>query len=90
MCEEAPYVSPPPDAEGPYKYYLLGNVRPVRVTCNARGRACCTEAPDRAHGGALKIDHELWGRILASPEVETITKAEFVERCRRAVRRANE
>jgi hypothetical protein len=88
MCEKAPYISPPPDADGPYEYYLLGNIRPVRLMQNEHGRDICAEAPDPTDGGALKIDNVLIGRIMASPEVETITKDEFVERCRRAVDRA--
>lgn len=80
MSEDSPYISPPPDADGPYEYYLLGNVRPVRVIRNEAGRQIGAEAPDPADG-VLKIDNVLLSRILISPEVEEITKAEFVELC---------
>jgi hypothetical protein len=87
MSDEKPYVSPPPDADGPYKYYLLGNIRPVRVIHNERGLPCGAEAPDSADGGRLKIDNVLMSRILSSPEVEDLTKQEFVELCQRALLR---
>jgi hypothetical protein len=84
-----PYVSPPPDADGNYKYYLLGNVRPVRLTYNAKKLPIASEAPDPSDGGALKIDNELIGRIMSSPEVEDISRDEFVELCRRAASRSS-
>ena len=86
MSEEKPYVSPPPDADGNYKYYLLGGVRAVRVTCNARGAKIFTEAPDPADGGALK-PATLLVPILKDEDVEDITRDEFVERCQRAITR---
>ena len=85
MSDEKPYLSPPPDADGPYKYYLLGNIRPVRVMHNAKGLQCGAEAPDPADRGQLKIDNVLLSRILSSPEVEDINKQEFVELCQRAL-----
>lgn len=84
MCEDKPYISPPPDAEGPYEYYLLGNTRPVRVICNERGLTVGAEAPDLDDSGALKINNVLISRILSSPEVEAITRDQFVELCQRA------
>jgi hypothetical protein len=82
--DEQPYVSPPAEADGPYKYYLLGNVRPVRVIHNERGHEIGAEAPDRNSGGALKIENVLLSRLASSPEVEDLTKAEFVELCLKA------
>lgn len=84
MTENKPYVSPPPDAEGKYKYFLLGGVTPVRVILNEAGRDIGAEAPDPADG-ALKINNVLLSRILSSPEVEEITKADFVDGCQRAL-----
>lgn len=83
MNDGKPYISPPPDAEGPYKYYLLGGVRPVRVTCDESGAKIYAEATNRM--GALKIAAVL-AAILKDEDVEDITKDEFVELCRRAVR----
>jgi hypothetical protein len=82
--DERRYVSPPAEADGPYKYYLLGDVRPVRVIHDERGRKIGAEAPDRNSGGALKIENVLLGRLESSPEVEDLTKAEFVELCLKA------
>lgn len=84
MSESKPFISPPPDADGPYKYYLLGGVRPVRATCNARGVKIFTEAPDPADGGALK-PATLLVPIMKDEDVEEIAKEEFVELCRRAL-----
>jgi hypothetical protein len=81
MSGDKPYISPPPDAEGPYKYYLLGGVRPVRVTCDESGAKIYAEATNRM--GALKIAAVL-AAILKDEDVEDITKDEFVELCRRA------
>lgn len=87
MSEDKPYISPPPDAEGSYKYYLLGNVTPVRVIYNEAGRDIGAEAPDPVDG-VLKINNVLLSRILSSPEVEDLTKDEFAELCQRAVSRS--
>lgn len=83
MTEGKPYVSPPPDAEGPYKYYLIGSVTPVRVTCDTSGAKIFTEAPDPAGGGNLRVA-ALLVPIMKDEDVEPITKEEFVELCRRA------
>jgi hypothetical protein len=83
MSEYKPYISPPPDADGPYKYYLLGGVRPVRVTCCTNGAKVFTEAPDPADGGNLRAATLLLP-IMKDEDVEDITKQEFIELCQRA------
>jgi hypothetical protein len=83
MNDRKPYVSPPPDADGNYKYYVLGGSIPVRVTCDASGAKIYAEAPDSAGGGVLKIAAVLTA-ILKDEDVEDITKQEFVELCLRA------
>ena len=84
MSESKPYVSPPPEADGNYKYYLVAG-RPVRVTCDERGIKRFAEAPDPANGGALAIV-ALLNRIMKDElDVEESTKAEFVELCQKAV-----
>ena len=82
-AEETPCILPPPEADGPYKYYLLGNTRPVRVTCDESGRRHGAEAPEIFNGGRLAYNHALLGRLFSSSEVEDLTKEEFVELCRR-------
>jgi hypothetical protein len=77
-----PYVSPPPDAEGPYKYYLLANT-PVRVICDEVGVGYGAEAPDLTNGGALEVANTLLGPIEKGDDAEPITKDEFMESCRR-------
>ena len=84
MNDGKPFISPPPDADGNYKYYLLGGVRPIRATCDANGTKIFTEAPDPADG-VLKAA-ALLVPIMKDEDVEDITKDEFVELCRRAVR----
>jgi hypothetical protein len=81
--KQKPLVSPPPDADGLYKYYVLGDVRPVRVTYNERGTNIFTEAPDPAGGGILK-PAVLLVAIMKEEDVEGITKEQFVELCRQA------
>jgi hypothetical protein len=88
MTENKSFVSPPPDADGNYKYYLLGNTRPVRVTCDESGAKIFAEAPDSADGGALKITPVL-SAILKDEDAEVITKAEFVQLCQRAALKKN-
>ena len=83
MSEDKPYVSPPPDADGNYKYFVLGGSRPVRVTCDASGAKICAEATYSAEGGILKPAAVL-AAILKDEDVEPITKQEFVDLCLRA------
>jgi hypothetical protein len=78
MNDRKPLVSPPPDADGPYKYYLIADFRPVRVTCDDRGRMIDTEATNRE--GVLEFA-PLLGKIMKDEDVEEISKPEFVEWC---------
>lgn len=84
MTKAAPFVCPPPEANGPYKYFKIGSVNPVRVTCDDRGRHIGAESPDQENGGALKIAHTLLGTIGKDEDVDEITKQEFVEMCQDA------
>jgi hypothetical protein len=79
---ENPHISRPVDADGPYKYCLLGT-RPVRVTCDESGSQTSAETPGFRNGGALEIENILLCHLLDNPEVKDLTKAEFVEMCRR-------
>jgi len=63
-----------------YKYYLLGERVPVRVTLNTKGWKVGAEVPD-AQTGMLVIDHRYLSRIEQSPEVDEIDEAEFHRRC---------
>jgi hypothetical protein len=82
MNDRKPYISPPPDADGNYKYYSLYST-PVRVVLNDRGTPIGAEAP-AAEDGKLKTSNVLLGRIATGVEAESITKNEFVELCQRA------
>lgn len=82
MNDGKPYVSPPPEADGPYKYYLIAGFRPVRVTCDERGRKIYAEATNRE--GVLELA-ALVGKIEKDEDVDEITKGEFVEWCQDAV-----
>jgi hypothetical protein len=81
MTDNKPYVSPPHDAEGNFKYFLLGEVTPVRVTYYEPGLVMCVEAPDPKNLGTLKINNDLLSRLEKSHEVEDITRSKFVELC---------
>lgn len=52
-----------------YKYFLLGNSVPVRVTFNEKGLKIGAEAPDQ-ETGKLRIKNTLMSRLETSPEVE--------------------
>jgi hypothetical protein len=81
MNDGEPYVSPPPDADGPYKYFRLYET-PVRVTVDDLGNFAAAEAPD-LESGALRFAHSLLGRIIEEgAESEEIAKDEFIDRCR--------
>jgi hypothetical protein len=84
MSEENPCISrPSADAEGNYKYYLLGN-RPVRIEHDEQGLPYRAEAPDGTSGGELKADLRLLGRVMCGSDVESIDRDEFIELCARA------
>jgi hypothetical protein len=80
MTDGERYISPPPEADGPYKYYRL-YATPVRVTLGDGGRFAGAEAPD-LESGALRVAHSLLGRIEDGVESEEITRDEFIARCR--------
>src|ERR1700760_853948 len=82
MSDGKRYISPPPEADGRYKYFRLFYT-PVRVTVDGRGNFSAAEAPD-LESGALRVVHSLLGRIEEGVEAEEITREEFIERCRRA------
>ena len=77
------YICPPPEADGPYRYFKIIDTIPVRVTCvgaNFMG----AESTDAENGGALKIAHTKLNRIEKDElDVEEITKQEFIDMCRR-------
>jgi hypothetical protein len=81
MTDEKPYVSPPPEADGNYKYYAIADVTPVRVVLNERGRPIGAETPDRHDGEKLKIATTLLGTIDKGDDASEITKAQFVAMC---------
>jgi hypothetical protein len=88
MNDRKPHVSPPPDADGPYKYYLLGGVRPVRVTCDTDGAKIFTEAPGFPDG-LLRVA-ALLVPILKGEDVEEITRQEFIDSCQSVASEAEE
>lgn len=88
MLKQAPVPSlPPPDADGPYRYFLIGGVNPVRVTCDDKGRYVGAETIDRHRNGAMRYAHTLLGAIDKDEDVDEITKAEFVDLCRSIMER---
>lgn len=64
-----------------YKYYLLGDTLPVRVTYNERGLKLGAEIPDAATG-ALRIQTTLLSKLETSHEVDEIDLSAFDARCR--------
>jgi hypothetical protein len=86
--QQEPYVTPPPEADGNYKYFLLGDTRPIRVLCTKRGSSRCAESPNPERGWVLTINNVLLGRLFWSDEVEEITKAQFVAMCNECLVRA--
>lgn len=83
MTEEKPYISPPPEAEGNYKYYIVGTNIPVRLKFNENGHRCLTEALNPREPDHLQVKNTYLGKILKDEDVREITKEEFVEHCRK-------
>lgn len=75
--------------ENTYKYYLLGNSMPLRVTFNENGLKMGAEAPDQ-DTGKLGIKNTFMSRIETSPEVEEITKDVFDQHCGQIFSKKNE
>ena len=77
------HICPPPEADGPYRYFKIIDTIPVRVTCDGPNLVGA-ESTDADNGGALKFAHAKLGRILKDElDVDEITKQEFVDMCRR-------
>ena len=88
MNDGKPYVPPPPEADGNYRYYLLDHARPVRIEYDERQRPHRAEAPDPADGGVLKVDLRLITDVSGNGRVDDINKKKFVELYRRAASEA--
>lgn len=81
MTEEKPYISPPLEADGNYKYYLVAGGIPVRIKFSERGHECLGEVADKDNPGQLKVHNHMIGKIMKDEDVEEITKEEFVQAC---------
>lgn len=80
MSNGKPYTPPPPEAVGNYKYFLIGNVTPVRIEYNT-GRMCGAESFDPRGTGTLQIDHSLMSTVAKDEDVVEITREEFIAHC---------
>lgn len=63
-----------------YKYYVLGNTVPVRVTFNASGLKLGAEIPNR-DTKALEIRVDMLSRLEQSPEVDEVDQVTFEMLC---------
>lgn len=63
-----------------YKYYLLGDTVPIRVSFNDKGHEMGAQVPNKAKG-ELVYDGTYLSRIENSYEVEEITAEDFDRRC---------
>jgi hypothetical protein len=81
MTEEKPYICPPPEADGNYKYYIVGSNIPVRIGSDEKGRICIGEAADKDRPGQLKVSNYHIGVILKDEDVREITKEGFIQAC---------
>ena len=64
-----------------YRYYILGETRPVRIAYDEHGLRMGAETPDR-ETGELKFEHTLMMRVAESWEVEEIDAETFDKLCR--------
>lgn len=79
MTEEKPYISPPPEAEGNYKYYRVGTAIPVRVKLDQSGFRIFAECPDHEKNGILMPDFHMLSVIRKDDDVTPLTKEEFIK-----------
>ncbi len=63
-----------------YKYFILGNVRPIRVAFNDKGHKVGAQVPNEATQD-LEWDTELLSRLEKSHEVEEINQEKFETMC---------
>jgi hypothetical protein len=81
--EKNTFVSPPPEADGNYRYCCIADFIPVRVTLDEKGRDdYITEAPDPENNGQLHLDMKHMITIFKDEDVEDITKEKFIELCK--------
>lgn len=71
---------PPPDADGPYQYFLRDSDIPVRVLLDSRGFKLEAHAPSHLNNNELGIRSMMV--IHTNDSVEDISKRQFVEICR--------
>jgi len=63
-----------------YKYYVIGESKPVRLIYDSEGLRRGAESIN-IHTGQLEMDHMIFMRILKSWEVEEIDQTRFEELC---------
>jgi len=63
-----------------YKYYILGNATPIRVTLHSSGVELGAEVPD-AQSRKLVVKNVLLSRLKQSPETEEVDQAHFDAVC---------
>jgi hypothetical protein len=79
---------PAPDADGPYRYFAIGDTNAVRVTCDKTGFYIGAEANDPDNNGRLMYAHTLLSTIRNDElDVEEIRKQEFVDLMKQKARR---
>lgn len=61
-----------------YKYYLLGETVPIRVSFNDAGHMFNAEFPDKAKG-SIRSNTAYLTRVCFSDEVAQITEDQFVQ-----------
>jgi hypothetical protein len=71
---------PPPDADGPYQYFLRDGHIPVRVLLDSHGFKREAHAPDHLNNNELAL--RSMTVVHTHDSVEDISKRQFVEVCR--------
>ncbi|HKO11730.1 MAG TPA: hypothetical protein VJV22_07170 [Acidobacteriaceae bacterium] len=70
-----------------YRYFILGNITPVRLVYNSQNHAVGAQVPDSHAPEGFRWSHEHWGRIEVSEEVDEVDLATFQEATERYLAR---
>src|SRR5690349_19458151 len=60
-----------------YRYFILGNITPVRLKINHLSHVVGAQVPDRSEPDGFRWSHAHWTRIEQSEEVEEVDELTF-------------
>ena len=73
--------------ERSFRYFVLGNITPVRLALNREHHVTGAQVPDPAELSGFRWSHEHWSRVEQSGEVDEVDRQTFEQAVERYLAR---